>query len=179
MRILICITFFIFQGLSGYGQESKKYLKLKANYNYREGYIITLDSTREEGLIKDYLREVKKYSVVTFVNKKGAKNKYYPNEIRGYGYAFYRFVSSKSSFFEIVKSGNRVSLYKNISVSSWSVPGAPGMAPMTYTSQGESFFVKKPGENTFKWVRKKNSIKRFPLILAIVNRLRNRYWRSN
>lgn len=157
-------------------QESEKYLKLKQNSNYREGYILDRDSLKIKGLIKDnLLNEAKKYSVVTFVQMNGTTSKYYPSEIKGFGYSINDFVSDGSSFYEIIQRGKRVSLYKNVSVTNWSTPGAPGMAPMNHSSADESFYVKRSDEIHFKEVRKKNFEVEFSLYFKdceeIVNKI--------
>lgn len=157
MKSTLALALLILSVNLAHSQESKKYLKLKQDYNYREGYILDKDSMKVNGLIKAHMmNEAKKYSIVTFVQTDGTKKKYYPSGIKGFGYSIYEFVSDNSSFYEVVSKGRKVSLYKNLSVSSWSSPGAPGMAPVTYSSTIEDLYVKRDNETTFKLVRKKN-----------------------
>jgi len=145
-----------------YGQESKKYLKLKHNLNYREGYILDSDSILIKGLIKDnVMTEVKKYSVITFVEVDGTKKKHYPNGIKGFGYSSHKFVSDNSLFYEVEQKGRRVSLYKNLSVSTWSAPGAPGMPSTTHSTSREDLYVKRDNERTFKLVKRNNFTEEF------------------
>ncbi|TRX48726.1 hypothetical protein FNH22_28610 [Fulvivirga sp. M361] len=137
-------------------QASKKYQKLRKNYHYREGYIITKDSTKITGLIKYSIYfEAKKYGLVNFVHTDGKKRKYYPKDLNGYGHSIHKFVSDNSRFYEIVQTGKNIGLYKNISVTSWSTPGPNGTGPMTYSSSDESLYVKRSMDNSFKLVRKK------------------------
>lgn len=69
MRLIVCTLLVFFTVLSARGQESKKYLKFKAKYNYTEGYILKMDSTKVEGVIKNRLNGNSQYSSVIFVSK--------------------------------------------------------------------------------------------------------------
>ena len=157
MKLIITLVLLMSTLSIGCAQESKRYLKLKQNTSYWEGYVLNRDSVKITGLVKDnLLNDTKKYSVVTFVQKDGTKLKLYPNTIKGYGYSNHSFISNGSSFLENVQHGRRLSLYKNATVTSWSAGGAPGMAPMTHTNVKENFYVKRSNESVFKEVRKKN-----------------------
>lgn len=85
-KIKLLFFFFFLISLSvAYGQESKKYLKLKQNSKYEEGYIISNDSIKIEGLVKrNIMNEFSEYSVVKFVHLDGHKATYYPYQIKGY-----------------------------------------------------------------------------------------------
>lgn len=145
-----------------HGQVSKKYLKLKANYNHQEGYIIKNDSSIVKGLIKDgYLNEAKPYSVVNFVDVHGSKEKYHPDDLKGFGYSMMSFVSDGESFYQIIYNGTKMSLYKNISVVASVGAMVPGMAPMIYSSINDELFVKRHGEKSYKWVTKTNFAREF------------------
>lgn len=139
-------------------QESKKYLKYKSKINWTEGYVLLKDSSKIEGLIREYtLNEVKKYTSVSFMNIKGDKREYYPADALEYGVRFSkRYFSNNHYFFERITKGIKVSLYKKMSVNSWSAPGAPGMGSTSYSASQEDLFVKKIGEAEYKYVRKKN-----------------------
>ncbi|UXX78986.1 hypothetical protein N7E81_16655 [Reichenbachiella carrageenanivorans] len=138
------------------GQESSKYLKLKNSPDYRTGYVFILDSTKIEGLIKhDFLNEAANYSVVKFIHKDGSKEKYYPNNSISFGYSYHKFISDGSSFLELIQAGKNISLYKNVTKSSWSAPGAPGMSSTTYSSTFEHYYVKRDSEDSFKEVQNK------------------------
>lgn len=155
MRTIITITFFIMLGNLICAQESKKYLKLKSSYKYREGYIIDKDSIKVKGLIKDNLASnSKKYSIVNFVEIDGTKKRYYPNDLKGFGYSIYKFVSDKSLFYQIVEIGGDVNLYKNVSEKRSIVAGVNNMS-MSYSSSIERFYLKRKNETTFKLVTKK------------------------
>jgi hypothetical protein len=57
----------------------KKYLKYKEKPAWHEGYIVLKDSTRIDGLVREYNMNTQKlYSQVSFVNKAGEKKQYYP-----------------------------------------------------------------------------------------------------
>jgi hypothetical protein len=151
----LALVIVIFANLS-HAQESEKYIKLKQNYSYNEGYILDKDSMKIEGLIKEgALSEAKKYAVVNFVHKDGTRKKYYPADIKGFGHSGDTFVSDNDSFYEIIQTGKKVTLYLNVSANYWTAPGAPGMAPITHSSIDESFFVKRPNEKAFTLVRKR------------------------
>ncbi|MEN8250205.1 MAG: hypothetical protein ABFS32_14830 [Bacteroidota bacterium] len=139
------------------GQESKKYLKLKANnYRYQEGYVVYHDSTVREGLVKyNFISEAKKHSVVIFFGTDGVKRTYHPYELKSYGYTRHKFVSDNRSFYEIVQAGEKVSLYKLVVVSTYSTGAPPGMGASSFSSESENLYVKRPDEKEFKYVRKK------------------------
>lgn len=144
------------------GQESSKYNKLKESVNYREGYILDSDSNKVNGLIKDHLlNDAKKYTAIVFVHLDGEKKKYYPSDIKGFGYSMYKFASDNASFYEVVQSGKKVTLFKKLSVDSWSAPGAPGMPLKRSYTINEDFYVKRDNEKDFKLVRKKKFIEEF------------------
>ena len=157
MKLLKLLTILLF-GLTSIcrAQESAKYLKLKKTPEYRTGYVLTHDSVTIQGLIKrNFNNKASNYSIVKFVHTDGSKEKYYPSNILSFGYSYRKFVSDKLSFYEIIHSGKNVTLYKNVSSSSWSTPGAPGMGSTTYYSTNENFYVKRDCERTFTKVRKK------------------------
>jgi hypothetical protein len=157
MRLIIILFLSFVPNFLTQAQENEKYLKLKRKYNYREGYILDRDSLKIKGLIKENIQnETKKYSVVTFVQLNGKKSQYHPSEIKGFGYSIYDFVSDGSSFYEVIQSGKRVSLFKHVSVFRWSTPGAPGMAPAIGSTTDESLYVKRHNEVRFKEVRRRN-----------------------
>lgn len=101
------------------------------------------------------MNESKAYSMVTFVHQNGTKRKYYPRNIKGYGYSMYKYESDGRLFYEIVVSGKKANLYKRIYQSSTMMPGGAGMPAMTTTSSSENFYVRKINETEFKQVMKK------------------------
>ncbi|MDN4165582.1 hypothetical protein QWY31_08720 [Cytophagales bacterium LB-30] len=140
-----------------YAQESKQYQKLKKDLDFRPAYIIKNDSVKIHGLIEDKGMDYDdfKYSFIVFAKEGGTEASYSPNDILGFGYSGYKFVSDGKSFYQIVQKGSRVTLYKCNKVTNRSAPGAPGMGSMHYRSVEEQFFVKRPEENEFKQVRKR------------------------
>ncbi|MEZ4972436.1 MAG: hypothetical protein R2820_03965 [Cyclobacteriaceae bacterium] len=160
MRFLILITVTLVCNLA-LGQDSKKYLKAKRNYNYREGYIIGLDSVRIDGLVKDdVLHESKKHSNVTFVHKDGLKKTYFPWELKGYGYTNHQFISYKKLFLEILESGKKVTLYKAVEVTVVSVGGLVGggfgtLPPSSGKVKHEAYYLRRANEASFREVVKR------------------------
>ncbi len=144
MRFTI-LLFLIFSGLLCVAQESENYLKYKKNLNYRDGYIIDRGGKKIEGLVKEQNEDKIAYQVI-FVNKAGAKKKYKPSQIRGYGYSVFNFVSNSKIFLEIVKEGKRIGIYKALT-ESINYGGLSGAAPMK--SQYEVYFFKKTNELVF------------------------------
>lgn len=161
---LVAIFVFVFVSFSSFSQqkESKRYLRFKKKYNYREGYVINNDSSIIEGLLKiGSSSDSRVYSSLTFVSKAGDKSKYMPSDLKGFGYSFYEYISDHNKIYKIEQKGRKVSLYVSVSTSSWTSPGAPGMGPATYSTSSEDFYVKKPDDDEFKLVRKKKFAKQF------------------
>ena len=159
MRILFIILMVIcFQDLAA--QESKKYLKYKDKPEWREGYVVLKDSIKIEGLVKEYpLNIQKQHSSVLFVNRNGEKKNYYPNDLFEYGFGYTKkFFSNSSNFFQKVKTGKKVSLYKIETLERW---GTLGSSSPGFTSQGEYIYFKKNNQYEFKNIRKKNFVKEF------------------
>jgi hypothetical protein len=142
-------------------EESKKYLRLKQNLNYRDAYILNRDSVKIDGIIRDNIFDTHKYSSINFVHKNGIKRKYFPNEIRGFGYSIYKYESDNSSFYEIVEKGKKVTLYMRKSVSTYSVPAGPGMGNVAHSYSTDEYFLKRPGEKSLMMVKKKDFKKEF------------------
>jgi hypothetical protein len=157
MKSTFVLTLLILAVNLAHSQESKKYLKLKQKINYREGYILDKDSIKVKGLVKDYfVSELKIYSVVTFVHLDGTREKYKPNEIKGFGYAIYKFESDDSSFYKVIREGKKVSLYQKLHVTGFSTPEMPGIPSVSNYSKNEDYYLKKHNETTFNIVNKKN-----------------------
>ncbi|NOS91910.1 MAG: hypothetical protein HOP30_08305 [Cyclobacteriaceae bacterium] len=131
--------------MQGFAQESADYEKYKKSLNYWDGYIIDKGGQKIEGLVKDLNEEKVAYQVV-FVNKAGAKKKYKPSQIRGYGYSVYKYVSNSKIFLEVVSEGKRIGIYKALT-ESINYGGLSGTAPMK--SQSEGYYFKKTNEVVF------------------------------
>lgn len=174
MRLIVCTLLVFFTVLNGRGQESKKYLKFKAKYNYTEGYILKMDSTKLEGVIKNRWNGNAQYSSVIFVSKDGKRGRYFPHEIWGYGSRVYSFASDGGSFYKLIQSGKKVQLYQRVSTSSWSTPGAPGMGAMHYNTESEDYYVRKVNERRFKLVKKRKFEETFAEYFGDCERLRNK-----
>lgn len=157
MRSVIIAILILLFAFKGYGQESKRYLKFKNKHNYSRGYIISIDSSRIEGLVKDrHGNERLEQSSVVFVAESGKKSRYYPHEIQGYGNPVNHFASDGGSFYKRVQSGRKVELYKLNSSNNWSAPAAgPGMPAMNYHTESETFYVRKVNERRFRMVKKR------------------------
>ncbi|MEL7002615.1 MAG: hypothetical protein AAFN93_07745 [Bacteroidota bacterium] len=162
MKNLICLTLLVLVVSLVHGQESKKYLKYKNNVKYRTGYVLHKDSVKVKGLVKESLfNEAKKHSSVTFVHKDGRKVIFFPNQILGYGYSIYKFESTNSRFLKVVSSGRKVSLYENLSYSTYSTPGVGGGPATSFTTKDENFLVRRAGDTNFKLVRKRKFSQEF------------------
>lgn len=173
MRVIVCTLLVFFSLTSARGQESKRYLKFKAKYNYTNGYILKMDSSRVEGLVKERWSGNNQYSSVIFVSKEGRKGRYYPHELWGYGNRIYSYASDGGSFYKLIQSGKKVQLYQRVSTSSWSTPGAPGMGAMHYNTESEDYYVRKIGERRFKLVKKRKFDEDFAEYFDDCERVRN------
>ena len=142
------------------GQETAKYLRLKATYNYKEGYIISFDTIKIIGLIKTNIsRDEKKYEEVIFVHQDCSKKKYKPLDIIGYGYSSYRYESSLFSFLRIVQTGKHLNLYRTRTDNlnggkmaySSSNPFLPSFnyASMEPIETKETYYVRKTNRSNF------------------------------
>lgn len=162
MKFTLTLTLFFLIVTSVNGQESKKYMKLKRKLQYQEGYIVSKDSIKVEGLIKDQImNENKKFSKVTFVQKDGTKESYFPNEIRGFGYSMYRYVSDSSSFYEILSKTKKIGIYRKLTSTFYTTPSPFGTFEAINSSTLENLYIKRDSESTFKLVRRRNFIEDF------------------
>jgi hypothetical protein len=156
MRLFVLMLFALFSGFCLQAQESARYLKFKNKYNYSRGYIIAIDSSKVEGLVKSRFGSGSaRYSSVIFMSKEGKKSRYYPHEIWEYGDRVNSYASDGGSFYERVQSGPKVELYKRLSTNSWSSPGGPGMPSNHYSTESEDFYVRKMNERRFRLVKKR------------------------
>lgn len=145
MKLTSLSVFLLILLTNGISQDSSNYFNKKNNYKYSEGYIVTKDSTRIEGLIKnEQFFEVNRFRFVTIIAKDGNKFSFFPSEVIEYGYSNYKFVSDDSKFYQIVKTGNKVSLYRNL----YQNPYNPSVGG------SEIFYVKKTNESVYKMVKK-------------------------
>ena len=127
------------------GQESKKYQKLKNNYDYSEGKIILKDSTMVIGLIKcGSLFNTKIYNLVTIVTQDGIKEKYKPKDVLRFNYSINKFESDEKSFYKVIIKGNNVTLYQIL----YNVNNGYSSNQIT------EYFLKKTNESIFKRIRK-------------------------
>ena len=153
MQKLTLLSLFLIISVLGYGQESEKYKKLKTKVKYREGYIINLDSTKVQGLIKTSLmNDAKIFGVVNFVYKDGSKANFFPGKILGFGYFGSNFISADKKFYRILIEGRKVNLYERVVKNHNVAVGAPGMPSSTYTTSSENFYLKKVDEDEFFFV---------------------------
>jgi hypothetical protein len=137
-------------------QASEKYLSLKEKYNYNEGYIITINDQKVEGLIYGSAQNPSNNIQMLFVHKSGVKEKYRPKHLREYGFSHYKFVSDSKYFYQVIDTGPKVNLYVSHQTQNWSYGGHYGAAPTSSTSTKDYIYVKKTGESTFTRVRRMN-----------------------
>lgn len=158
---LSLFLFFLSLGVV-FGQEqlNKKYQKFENKRFFTTAYIVKRDSSREEGLMK---YKGRLFHVLTFVHKDGKKEKYYPNQIAGFGYYGGKYESVGSSFYKIVTSGPKATLYKSEEVGNTIY----NLGPNGYGTVAagapkyEVYYVKKAGEETFKQVRRRKFVEEF------------------
>ncbi|HNP20278.1 MAG TPA: hypothetical protein PKL31_17690 [Fulvivirga sp.] len=158
MKQSITLLLVLALSISSYAQESAKYQKLKAKNKYKEGYVITNDSVKTEGLIKDFYNAARQYAEVSFVKLDGSLVKYLPSELIEFGYDDNKFAANMASFYQVIVEGQKVSLYKSMTVSTaYSMYGPGGVnGSSNYTSTSTDLYFRKTGEKDFKWIRKKD-----------------------
>ena len=111
------LILFILVYTSIWAQESKKYNRLKKKWNYLDGYVITKDSVKREGLIKWVAKSrAARFNKVRFISKEGKSRTYYPETCNGFGYDSLEFVSDQHFFFKVILKTERVNLLKTIGV---------------------------------------------------------------
>lgn len=136
-------------------QESAKYKRYEQNLKYTQGYIVSKDGSRIEGLVKDnFDNEAQKFTAVVFITKDGRKHRYGPDEIMEYGYHVNQFISDGDFFYELVLKSGEVQLFKRSLINSWSSPSG-GMGMSHHSTDYENFYVKRKKEGSFRRVRKR------------------------
>ena len=148
MRVILTL-FLSFSMLILSAQESKVYQRHKKKPNYFKGFVITIDSTRVDGLIKKTQND--QYSTVTFISKPGIKSVYLPEELRGFTVAGLEYISADSRFFKVHIKSEFVSLYSGIRKKTEYNPDFQG----NYQSRNlnsTKYFVKRPDEEEFTCV---------------------------
>lgn len=154
LSILLLIS-----SISAFSQETKKYLKMKENPKFREGYIVDKDSTVIKGLVKGNVIDERKLHVfVTFVSEDGKKSNYSPWHIKGYAYGKVRFVSDDKAFHKLLISGKNVELYRG--TTDYTINIASSSAE-DKTKATEVYYLKKPDDKSFVLVEKENFEKQF------------------
>ncbi|MEL7147169.1 MAG: hypothetical protein AAFO69_12420, partial [Bacteroidota bacterium] len=162
MKRAIILILFVLTAHSSFGQESKRYLKFKNKVDYREGYVITNDSIKINGLLKDNLvNDFKSYSTINFIHQDGTKERFGPGGLIEFGYALTRFVSDHKTIYRLIKEGKKVSLYKNLYVSTDET-----QFEGTTSTVVTDFYVKKYDEKTFNLVDQWGFAKKFSYYFA-------------
>ncbi len=158
MKRLITLLLLLVLAFSSHAQESAKYQKLKAKNKYKEGYVITNDSVKTEGLIKDFYNAARQYAEVSFIKLDGSLVKYLPSELIEFGYEDNKFAANLAAFYQVIKDGPKVSMFRSMTTSTnTSMSTMNGMPySSTYTSSSKDLYYRKTGEKDFKWIRKKD-----------------------
>jgi hypothetical protein len=144
--------------LTSYAQESEKYQALKAKSKYKEGYVITTDSVKTKGLIKDFFSKARQYAEVSFVKLDGTQISYMPSELIGFGYSGHEFAANMAAFYKVIIAGENVSLYQSMTRSMDGANYSYGYGygyDYSHTSNSTDLYFRKTGEKSFKWIRKK------------------------
>jgi hypothetical protein len=118
MKNQLLILLLILFGFCGNAQEteSKRYTRLKQKANYQTGYVVLNDYSKLEGLFKIGFGDHPSSSIVDFVSKDGTKIYYYPKDLMEYSYSGYRMLSNGKQFFELIRQGKKINLYKNTKI---------------------------------------------------------------
>lgn len=148
------VTLLAATSMNALAQNSQKYEKYLAKYNYEPGYVETTKGDRIEGLIRSP-HGFKAYAKVIFVSRGGNKKLFYPFELDAYGTDYEHYESDGDQFLKMVTKSNGIGLYKLSVNGSWSAPGPYGHAPMMYGTSHTSYYVKRPSEFDFIAVEKK------------------------
>ena len=116
-QLLFASAIILLASINSFGQESKKYQRLKKKWNKVDGYVILNDSIKQEGLIDWYdFSKPGRYSHLYFTAKDGSVNLYYPKETLEFGYDSMKFVSDGYWFFRAMLEGDRIGLYRNVGI---------------------------------------------------------------
>lgn len=161
IRALFLLIFSVFTHYT-FAQEEKSntYLKLEERGDYTNGYIITKDHHRINGLI-ERLND-KLYRVISFVHYDGREIGYRPPDISEYGFNGHRYVSDGDGFYEMIMMGTKISLFireNNETYLRYDAFNQPGTGIMgshfnvIKNRSGVMIFVKKTDESEFKRVR--------------------------
>jgi hypothetical protein len=67
---------------------------IKSKFKFVEGYIINKEEIKINGLVKvnSDFNKFQQYLAVTFVHEDGQKIRYYPSDIKGYGFNYDEYV---------------------------------------------------------------------------------------
>jgi hypothetical protein len=151
MKQYLYVPFLLLISFSALAQESKKYLKYKDDPDYSQGYITDIQGKEIPGLI--HIRRGN--FTIAMIQLNGEKKSYGPSELKSYVASGTTYFSDGSSFFEFIRGGEKVWLFKKQIIVVGNQQFSPGF------SEGEVFYVKKVAETKFTSVSKFNFKKKF------------------
>ncbi|MBT1712344.1 hypothetical protein KK062_29140 [Fulvivirgaceae bacterium PWU5] len=140
--------------ITGFTQESEKYKKAKAKKKYEEGYVTDNLGNTFTGLIVD--SDGKPAERVSILVPSGEKLKFDPIEVKEYGSGFYRFISTREQFLQVIFENKKVGIYKDIDIVREYRHQSPGSMNNLYTPvrEVEKLYIHRPGEPNFKKITK-------------------------
>jgi hypothetical protein len=141
MKTLLVALSLACLAVTGFTQESEKYKKAKAKKKYQEGYVTDNLGNTVTGLIVD--SDGKPAERVSILVPSGEKLKFDPIEVKEYGSGFYRFISTREQFLQVIFENKKVGIYKDIDVVSTYMYQSPG-----------TLYIHRPGEPNFKKITK-------------------------
>lgn len=88
---------------------------------------------------------------IVFIPINGEKRTFFPNEISEFGTLSDKYVSNEKLFFEVIKEGKKVSLYRTLV---WKFRSDPSnLNKVTERYEDEDFYIKRSSETEFKQVK--------------------------
>ncbi|MGL1887345.1 MAG: hypothetical protein OCD76_12600 [Reichenbachiella sp.] len=163
MKYILLPIVCLLLSLISFSQESAAYLKMKSKSKYNEGFLVKQDSSLIEGLIKNSVwNSAGQYAFLSFVHKDGTKEQFFPSELKGFSYEGLRFIANESSFYQEVKVGKRIGLYRSVLIlpagggSAISTSATGSVMSTNQTSYDAGLYLRKTDEKVFKWVRERH-----------------------
>lgn len=144
-------------------EKSAKYKKYERSIKYTRGHIISRSGDKVKGLIKMKSGEARQFSSVKFMHYSGDIISYYPSQVKGFGYYSKNFESIDDSFYEVIRSGKKVDLLRNVSLKigpglmlGIAGAGAGSFSPSMNISENETMYLRNNQSNELTKVRKIN-----------------------
>lgn len=110
---------FLFLGILAFAQEaeySKKYLRLKDDKRYQEGYVVENNGDTIRGILRLKYNPSYEISSFWFITKEGKRIYYEPLEVQVFSMGENKYLSNEGSFFLVLYEGQKVDLLQNITI---------------------------------------------------------------